>query len=98
MNKPQTPEEILKLEHKGYSNEQLQMPGNRRERNFWHKEDIIPAMKEHARQAVRVALEDAVDNAEVDDYSGAKSYVIKDSILSRESEILKKLGIEPLEK
>lgn len=58
--------------------------------------------QEFARQAVRVALEDAAENSKVQSIFGEnggyedteKASVDKSSILSRESEILKKLGIE----
>ena len=92
--KPQTPEEIHELFWRKrieiiYGEDVAKVS----EYDSKDYEYAIEAAKEYARQAIKYALEDAAKNAEVDDYSGAKAYVIKSSILSRYESIIKELGL-----
>lgn len=90
--KPQTPEEILYLKHFHFEDD-LQMVVT--------YEDAVEVAKEHARQCVKYALEDAAENGEANTepvfyhgvYSHHKNVVDKSSILSRYESILKELGL-----
>lgn len=90
--KPQTPEEIGEQFEKqfgvmtDYFNHRVELFDKMKR---WHVEQC----KEHTRQALLYALEDAENNGEVDDYSGAKAFIKKSSILSRYESIIKELGL-----